>query len=93
MLEDENAKVKRLLADAMLDNAVLKDLHDKKILTPAAKREAVARLVSAHEMSERLAAGPISSAAKLIVGASLAQLASAGAKDEFYRLRGHQQDA
>ena len=29
MLEDENAKLKRLLADAMLDNAVLKDLLGK----------------------------------------------------------------
>ncbi len=29
-LEDENAKLKRLLADAMLDNAALKDLLGKK---------------------------------------------------------------
>jgi putative transposase len=29
-LEDENAKLKRLLADAMLDNVVLKDLLSKK---------------------------------------------------------------
>lgn len=29
-LEDENAKLKRLLADAMLDNAGLKDLLTKK---------------------------------------------------------------
>ncbi len=29
-LEDENAKLKRLLAEAMLDNAVLKDLTSKK---------------------------------------------------------------
>ena len=29
-LEDENAKLKRLLADSMLDNAVLKDLLTKK---------------------------------------------------------------
>ncbi len=29
MLEDENAKLKRLRADAMLDNAVLKDLLGK----------------------------------------------------------------
>ena len=29
-VEDENAKLKRLLADAMLDNAVLKDLMTKK---------------------------------------------------------------
>lgn len=29
-LEDENARLKRLLAEAMLDNAVLKDLASKK---------------------------------------------------------------
>ena len=29
-LEDENARLKRLLADAMLDNAGLKDLLAKK---------------------------------------------------------------
>ena len=29
-LEDENSKLKRLLADAMLDNAGLKDLLSKK---------------------------------------------------------------
>ena len=29
-LEDENGKLKRLLADAMLDNAALKDLLSKK---------------------------------------------------------------
>jgi putative transposase len=29
-LEDENAKLKRMLADAMLDNAALKDLPGKK---------------------------------------------------------------
>jgi putative transposase len=28
-MEDENAKLKRLLADAMLDNVVLKDLLGK----------------------------------------------------------------
>ena len=29
-LEDENTKLKRLLADSMLDNAALKDLLGKK---------------------------------------------------------------
>jgi putative transposase len=29
-LEDENGKLKRLLADAMLDNTALKDLLSKK---------------------------------------------------------------
>ena len=30
VLEDENAKLKRLLAEAMLDNAMLKDIATKK---------------------------------------------------------------
>ena len=30
-LEDENAKLKRLLADAMLDNVALKDLLGKNV--------------------------------------------------------------
>ncbi|MGC1563749.1 MAG: IS3 family transposase [Bradyrhizobium sp.] len=54
-LEGENAKLKRLLADAMLDNAALKDLPVKKMVTPTVKREAVAHLKGAHEMSERRA--------------------------------------
>jgi putative transposase len=29
-LEDENAKLKKLLAEAMLDNAVLKDVTSRK---------------------------------------------------------------
>lgn len=33
-LEDENAKLKRLLADSMLDNAALKDLLSKKWCRP-----------------------------------------------------------
>ncbi|WP_370310589.1 IS3 family transposase [Sphingobium abikonense] len=54
-LENENAKLKRLLAEAMLDNAGLKDLLGKKLVTPAAKREAVARLQAVLGMSERRA--------------------------------------
>src|SRR6478736_4189441 len=54
-LEEENAKLKRLLADAMPDNVALKDLLSKKNLTPVAKREAVAHLSSRHEMCERRA--------------------------------------
>ena len=34
VLEDENTKLKRLLADAMLDNAGLKDLLSKKFCRP-----------------------------------------------------------
>ena len=33
-LEDENAKLKKLLAEAMLDNAMLKDLTTKKFRRP-----------------------------------------------------------
>lgn len=29
-LEDENAKLKKLLAEAMLDNAILKDVNSRK---------------------------------------------------------------
>ncbi|WP_315783430.1 IS3 family transposase [Bradyrhizobium sp. SZCCHNPS1003] len=54
-LEDENTRLKRLLADAMLDNAALKDLPGKEVVTPAAKRKAVAHLVGVHGMSERRA--------------------------------------
>ncbi|WP_373458637.1 IS3 family transposase [Sphingomonas faeni] len=54
-LEEENGRLKRLLADTMLDNAGLKDLLFKKMVTPAAKREAVAHLQTALGMSERRA--------------------------------------
>ncbi len=42
-LEDENTKLKKLLAEAMLANAMVKDIA-KKMVTPAARREAVAHL-------------------------------------------------
>src|ERR1700729_1908655 len=38
-LEDENAKLKKLLAEAMLDNAMPKDVALKKMVTSGAKRE------------------------------------------------------
>ncbi|WP_183218395.1 IS3 family transposase, partial [Brevundimonas aurantiaca] len=52
-LEEENAKLKRMLADSMLDNVALKDLLGKKVVTPAAHREAAAHLQLAYAMSER----------------------------------------
>ncbi len=57
-LEAENAKLKRLLAEAMLDNAALKDLR-KKVVTPAGRREAATYLQAAYEMSERRACAVI----------------------------------
>ena len=53
-LESENARLKKLLADAMLDNAA-EGPADKKMVTPAAKREAVAHLRTAFGLSERRA--------------------------------------
>ena len=38
-LEDENTRLKRLLADAMLDNAALKDLLGKKWGRPQPSRK------------------------------------------------------
>ena len=53
-LEAENARLKKLLAEAMLDNAMLKDVA-AKMVTPAARREAVAHLREHHAVSERRA--------------------------------------
>ncbi|EIZ78103.1 integrase catalytic subunit [Novosphingobium sp. Rr 2-17] len=47
-LEEENARLKRLLADTMLDNAGEGPAF-KKMVTPAAQREAVAHLQTALE--------------------------------------------
>lgn len=54
-LEDENARLKKLLAEQMLDLAATKDLVAKKGVGPAVKREAVAYLRVADELSERRA--------------------------------------
>ncbi len=54
-LEDENAKLKKLLAETMLDNAMLKDLTGKKVVTPGAKQEAVTGLVERFCVSQRRA--------------------------------------
>ena len=40
----------------MLDNAILKDVASKKMVTPAARREAVARAVANPDVSDRAAA-------------------------------------
>jgi hypothetical protein len=53
-LEDENRKVKKLLAEPMLDQAALKELLTKNG-RPRRKREAVAHLRNIRQMSERRA--------------------------------------
>lgn len=50
--EDENAKLKRLLAEQMLDVAALRELLERTWM-PAAKREAVTHLRTAVGLSER----------------------------------------
>ncbi|HEX2593598.1 MAG TPA: IS3 family transposase [Rhizomicrobium sp.] len=54
-LEEENRKLKKLLAETMLDQAALKELLGKKMVGPVAKREAVAHLRNVMQMSERRA--------------------------------------
>ncbi|MGJ0532763.1 IS3 family transposase [Methylocystis sp.] len=54
-LEDENARLKKLLAEAMLDSAALRELLHKKMVGPAAKREGVAHLQAVMGLSERRA--------------------------------------
>jgi len=54
-LEDENAKLKKLLAEQMLDAAAFRDLLSKKIVGPAAKREGVAHLQAVMGLSGRRA--------------------------------------
>ena len=54
--EDENRRLKKLLAETMLDNAImLKDIAGKKMVMPAARREAVVHLCGAHGVSQRRA--------------------------------------
>ena len=54
-LEDENAKLKKLLAEAMLDNAMLEGHRVKKMVTPVAKREVATHLAQNFEVSQRRA--------------------------------------
>jgi putative transposase len=55
VLEDENARLKKLLAETMLDNTMLKDIASKKMVAPAARREAVVHLCDTHGVSQRRA--------------------------------------
>ncbi|WP_246082555.1 IS3 family transposase [Rubellimicrobium rubrum] len=55
VLEEENARLKKLLAEAMLDAAVLRDVGGKKVVTPTARRAAVVHARAAFALSERRA--------------------------------------
>ncbi|WP_144259649.1 IS3 family transposase [Methylocystis sp. ATCC 49242] len=54
-LEDENAKLKKLLAEQMLDAAAMRELLFKKMVGPAVQRDAVAHLQAVMGLSERRA--------------------------------------
>ena len=52
-LEEENAKLKKLVADLSLDKLMLQDVRTVKILRPAEKRQAVRYLQERFQASER----------------------------------------
>jgi putative transposase len=55
-MEQENGRLKRALADAMLDNQILRELNAKKLVGLPQKREAVARVKETWpKLSERRA--------------------------------------
>ncbi|MBX5182404.1 IS3 family transposase [Rhizobium sp. NZLR5] len=65
-LEDENARLKKLLAEQMLDAAALRELLGKKMVGPAAKREGVMHLKAVMGLSERRACQIISADRKSV---------------------------
>nr|WP_156421944.1 IS3 family transposase [Paucibacter sp. KCTC 42545] len=54
-LEGENAKLKRLLAEAHLDIHALKDVFGGKALAPQVRRDAATQMIAQHHLSERRA--------------------------------------
>nr|WP_121991101.1 MULTISPECIES: IS3 family transposase [Brucella/Ochrobactrum group] len=65
-LEEENAKLKKLLAEQMLDATALRELLSQKMVGPAAKRDAVAHLKDIMGLSERRACQIVSADRKMI---------------------------
>ncbi|MBT3241366.1 MAG: IS3 family transposase [Chloroflexi bacterium] len=54
-LEKENARLKTLVADLSLDNAIIKEVLSKKIASPDRRRQAVKQVIDAMDVSERRA--------------------------------------
>ena len=54
-LEKENLRLKKLVADLSLDNAILKEVLSKKVVSPDRRREAVKQVMEALQVSERRA--------------------------------------
>ncbi|MBK9295102.1 MAG: IS3 family transposase [Oligoflexia bacterium] len=53
LLEDENRKLKKLVADLSLDNMILKDVKLKKVVGTQAKRDAAEYSIKDHQISQR----------------------------------------
>jgi len=60
-LEEENRKLKKLLAETVLDAATLKEMLTKKLLTPRARRLAVSWAIEGKDYSQRRACGLVAS--------------------------------
>ncbi|MBO2692926.1 IS3 family transposase [Shewanella algae] len=54
-LEAENNKLKKMLADKMLEVEAMKDVLFKKVVTPAAKKPVAQHLIEGFSLSERVA--------------------------------------
>src|SRR2546423_9711720 len=54
-LQDENARLKKLVAELSLDKAILQDVAAKKLARPALKRQAVEYMVSHYALNTRRA--------------------------------------
>ncbi|MEW6374159.1 IS3 family transposase [Sphingobium indicum] len=55
LLEEENSKLKRLLAESVLDNAILKDLLGKGLTTPGQRRDVALGVMRDYQISQRRA--------------------------------------
>lgn len=53
MLEEENRKLKQLVADLSLDKHILQDVLSKRALTPGRRREIFAHVQASHGVSDR----------------------------------------
>jgi len=56
-LQEENARLKKLVADLSLDKAILQDINQKKMVRPALKRPMVDYIVNHYDVSQRRACG------------------------------------
>ena len=78
-LEEENRRLKSIVADHALDIRALKDVAGKKLLGPAVKRAMVAKVMTTQALSQRRACG--------LIGITRRGLQRASAEDRNQNLR------